>query len=299
MAKRNSKSPYVPAQDLFDGARLGRLLLIKKDVDAAEDSWICQCDCGTTKIITSYRLMRGEKSCGCISGHGMSRDPIYSCWSGITYRGKGKSKEPCYANGDIHVCKRWMESFEAFYEDMGDKPSPKHSIDRIVNAKGYTCGKCEECLSRGDTANCRWATKQEQSINRSVTRFITHGGETCTLTEWARRAGISVTTLAGRLDRGWTVQDAITKPSNHAGQCRRTGLHLITHDGQTHSITEWAKILGISSAAICSRLSLGWSESKAVSTPSRRPKVKVSAKTTSPEHSPPVVADSTSPSETT
>lgn len=243
MAKRNSKSPYVSAQDLFDGARLGRLLLTKKDVDAAEDSWICQCDCGTIKTITSYKLMRGEKSCGCLGSHGMSRDPVYTCWSGITYRGKGKSKEPCYANGNIHVCKRWMESFEAFYEDMGDKPSPKHSIDRIVNAKGYTCGHCEECLSRGDTANCRWATKQEQSINRSCTHFITHNGETHTLIEWSRITGIPNTTISNRLLRGWSEHDALTKPSGrNGGNAKRIAL----------------------------------------------------AKTTSPEHSPPVVVDSTS-----
>ena len=296
MADRNSKLPYVLPQDLFDGAKLGRLLLTQKDAEAAEDSWICRCDCGTTKSITSYRLMRGEKSCGCLGSHGMSRTPIYNCWWGITYRGQNKSKEPCYANGGMHVCKRWRESFKAFYEDMGEKPSPKHSIDRLLNEKGYTCGKCEECLSRGDTANCRWATKQEQSINRSCTHFITLNGETHTLAEWARIRGMSSTSLCRRLKQGWTEADAITKPTRYEGMNHKQELRWITHDGQTHTLTEWAKIKGIPVMTLWSRLSNGWSEQDALTKPvCKKTKRKVSEKTISPEHNPPIAADSTAP----
>jgi len=251
MTETNSTPRRKWPQDLA-GQRFGKLVVIERHYRPNQTLWKCQCDCGGTANKSVKNLVLGRATnCGCerlldyknrATKHGMSRTPIYNCWWGITYRGQNKSKEPCYASGDMHVCKRWRESFEAFYEDMGDKPSPKHSIDRLLNEKGYVCGKCEECISRGDTANCRWATKQEQSINRSCTHFITHNGETHTLIEWSRITGLPNTTIANRLLRGWSEHDALTKPSGrNGGNAKRIAL----------------------------------------------------VKTTSPEHNPPAVADST------
>lgn len=69
----------------------------------------------------------------------------------------GNPKHPKYANyggRGITVCKEWSESFETFLADMGLKPHPRMSIDRIDNEKGYLAG------------NCRWATYKEQSANQ-------------------------------------------------------------------------------------------------------------------------------------
>jgi hypothetical protein len=267
-------------QDL-SGMRFGRLTAIERDPDKAKTQWICRCDCGNTCSVRPHVLFYGQaKSCGCLSrerssirmtSHGMSRSPVYMCWSAMVMRGNGKSKEPCYTKGSIYVCQRWRESFEAFYEDMGDKPTSLHSLDRIDGNGGYSCGKCQECLERGDAMNCRWATKQEQSVNRSITHFVTYNGETLTLAEWSRKTGIHVTTLCSRLIRGWETEAALTKkPQKNPNASKKSSARMITHNGQSQSVAEWSRATGISSLVIWRRLRRGWSESDAVSIPMRK-----------------------------
>ena len=209
--------------EIKTGDRFGRLTIVEKDTER-KYRWICRCDCGNTTSVIQQRLRNGTTlSCGCLAReltsqrsktHGMSLTLVYGVWHGIVRRGQGKTKDKHYEN--VRICKRWRESFEAFYEDMGDRPSDKHSIDRVNNKGHYSCGSCEECIERGDPMNCRWATLAEQNSNRRDNRYINYSNKTLTIAEWCRRLGIATSTVHNRLNRGWNEIDAITTPPNQA-----------------------------------------------------------------------------------
>jgi hypothetical protein len=104
-----------------------------------------------------------------------------------------------YANKGVTVCKRWRESFLAFLEDMGKRPSSKHSLDRYPNRTGNY-----------EPGNCRWATASQQNRNYSRNRFITVHGKTMTLVEWSELTGIKREAIADRLNRGWEPERAVS-----------------------------------------------------------------------------------------
>lgn len=137
------------------------------------------------------------------SKHGMTGTPEFNTWSHVIARCTNpRSKDfPRWGGRGITVCDEWRSSFLNFYRDMGPRPSPSHSIDRIDNDGAYEPG------------NCRWATQAEQQRNRRNNRWYTHEGETLTLAGWSERLGIPYFTLRTRLDQlGWTVDRALSTP---------------------------------------------------------------------------------------
>ncbi len=129
---------------------------------------------------------------------GLERRRLYSLWCSMHARCSNPTR-PDYArygaNG-VTVCERW-KSFANFLEDMGPRPSPKHSVDRKDGAHGY------------EPDNCRWATVVEQQRNRSNNHMITWRGETRCMTEWGEVLGLSRDVLKDRLRKGWSVDRAL------------------------------------------------------------------------------------------
>lgn len=174
--------------------------------------WLFRCDCGVEKEIVSSGVVSGrQRSCGCQIGiggrmeetHGMSEqpgrpNPTYRSWTAMRNRCSNPRNThwPDYGGRGIIVCARW-DSFEAFVEDLGDRPAGR-TLGRIDNDGNYEPG------------NVRWETPAEQGRNTRFVRRITFQGETLSLSEWSRRIGITVQSLSTRLNN-WPVERALTE----------------------------------------------------------------------------------------
>lgn len=205
------------------GQTFGRLTVLGK-AQKPEGSnntfahYLCKCSCGTVKVIAGDLLRRGNtKSCGCLlkerqnskwrKTHGLSHTPEHAAWQQALTRCYNKNSKDYqgYGGRGIYMCDQWRNDFLSFYQDMGPRPSPQYSLDRIDNNGPYSA------------ENCRWATPSEQRNNRGPVRHskiaVLYKGETRTMASLARQFAIPEKTLRARLLRfGWDLESALTKP---------------------------------------------------------------------------------------
>jgi hypothetical protein len=171
--------------------------------------WTCVCSCGKTSIVSTGALTGGKQvSCGCnkreqATRHGLHAHPLYSVWHRC-YDTK-QSHYNRYGGRGIAMVESWVHDVSVFVNDViseiGERPSGKHTLDRIDNDAGYGPG------------NIRWATMIEQANNRSSTVFIKYNGEIRSLMGWCETFNLYPSTVAQRLNKGWSVDRAFNTPT--------------------------------------------------------------------------------------
>jgi hypothetical protein len=191
--------------------------------DEESSRWLCQCVCGAEKLVIPASLLsHSSKSCGCRrkellresrKKHGhcsrSGASATYRSWRAMIDRCYNEDRRTYarYGGRGIRVCERWRHSFQNFLDDIGERPSRRHTVNRIDNDGHYEPG------------NVRWSLPAEQSKNTSRNRTFEWKGETLTLTDLATRVGINQKTIIGRLNNGWPIADALTVPVEY-GQKR-------------------------------------------------------------------------------
>lgn len=167
-------------------------------------AWMCECHCParTRRVFRIGNLVNGNTtSCGCKKlRHGMANSPEYKIWQQMIRRCHNKFHEsyPRYGGVGIEVCAEWRNSFLAFFNEIGKRPSKNYTLDRVDSSKGYQPG------------NVRWASPDQQNYNKKNTIRVCYQGQTYTTKEFAdlfpkerRRC------LMARLRHGWSVEQAI------------------------------------------------------------------------------------------
>jgi hypothetical protein len=200
--------------ELLLGTNFGDLTLLK--ILPARKA-LCLCVCGKQYETWQPSLLSGDvKSCGCMrkkyiqqaskrrNPFPYSKNPLFRAWAQMRQRCQNP-KDSSYAHygaRGVKVCLEWDQSFEKFVKDMGERPSPKHSIDRINNSGNY------------EPSNCRWATPKQQVRNRGATLYLTLKGITKPAAEWAEdlaaRLGLTYQNIADRRYWGWSTEKILT-----------------------------------------------------------------------------------------
>ena len=215
MARKRKFNTNVPAtiKSNLLGKKFGRLTVVgfggytkpsgKRSTRAV--MWTCRCECGSVHDYQAGNL-REEHSTQCAEcgrkratdrrrTHGQSGTPTYCTWES--------------AKAARTLCRKWMR-FEAFYQDMGDRPDGQY-LRRTNTSRLHS------------PSNSYWGGRQPAKPRR----LLTYAGRTMGLAEWARDLGFSPQTLSLRLATGWSVKDALSTPPGkwrgRSARRKRTG----------------------------------------------------------------------------
>ena len=203
------------------GKTFNRLTVVSQRSNGRRTVCKCICVCGNEKEVALDKLKSGHtKSCGCLT-HDHTRR--YQSLDDITYHRLWniytKMKRRCYTLEDpaysyyggrgISVCEEWRNKPTSFFNwALQNGYNNDLTIDRIDVNGNY------------EPKNCRWATKAEQALNKRNNFILEYKGVKKPLSEWVKEYQFNRTTLLNRLKRGWSVEEALTRPLDNTRRNR-------------------------------------------------------------------------------
>lgn len=246
----------MPKEVNLIGQTFGRLTVIEKHPERSNNGsvlWKVKCECGESEpflIIGSTMKSGNTTSCGCarrektgnkFRKHGMHNSPEHRTWVEMHRRcyNENNAQYKDYGGRGIKMSEEWKNSFEAFYRDMGPKPGPAYSIDRIKNDGDYEKG------------NCRWATRRTQNNNTSANVRYDYNGEDLTIAELAEKFKMPYATMRTRLIY-FPIEAAVDKTIKFNN-------FVFEIDNVSRTMKEWIARAGITFNEYVSRRLEGWS----------------------------------------
>lgn len=221
-----------------------------------------RCECGRIALVRylGKGRLRSDSCPACAAErkvkHGLADTPIYKVWQEMRNRCQNPNAQSYenYGGRGIKVCKRW-EDFASFYADMGDRPKGL-TLERKNNDGDYK------------PSNCIWATRRVQNRNSRNVRKVTANGEMKLLVDWAKELDLDPQVIYSRLHRGWSEKEAVTTRADdpYAMRSERNGAAQLTFEGETMTISQWAKRKGIKRTTIQERVRMGWPVEKILGT---------------------------------
>ncbi len=174
-----------------------------------EPTWLCDCSCGNTMLLTTRSLNKGTRSCGCLqieqtrkatTTHGLRNKRVYRIWGHMNIRCNDPKAKDYARYGGRGIKVEW-KSLEEFVKDMGEG-APHLTVERIDNDGNYS------------KANCRWATWKEQANNRRSNARVVHKGKLMTAAQIDELYGHARLTTSIRLRKGITSDEGLARKSN-------------------------------------------------------------------------------------
>lgn len=233
----------------ISGCRFGRLTAIERTGrtltpnGTRQSMWKCRCDCGNETIVKYIALTSGNtRSCGCLGDENrkntrfkkrrsvstgfefqgnLVNHPLRKIWQSMLMRCNNPNVigYKNYGGRGIKVCNRWSGylGFENFVNDMGERPTPEHTLDRIDYNGDY------------EPSNCRWATVDEQANNRTDNIYIIVGDRKITAKQFCKALGLNYWVAIKQIQRGYDV-NVIAKDLRFNQGVYRRRRDLINHN---------------------------------------------------------------------